>query len=108
MAEFAGIVIKVKTNQLISAASEVDRKIDQLERVFAGMEQTVNASRRYWDGDGVSAHVSAYRSRADQIQTALRRFQENADHLRQIAGVYTESEQSLTSAHSVLRTDWIE
>lgn len=108
MAGQAGITVKVQTERLISTAGDVEAKIRRLERAFAAMGQTVNASRRYWEGDGVASFQAAYRKKNDAVQTAFRRFRENVADLREIAGVYEQSERVITENNGALETNWIE
>lgn len=108
MANQTGIEVKVSTERLRSAADDVERKIQRLEGVFASIQQRVNRSRGYWDGDGVSAHIAACRKKDDAIRTALRRFRENVTDLREIAGVYEESERKITAANNALSSNWID
>lgn len=107
MAE-SGFTIKVKTEQLISAAGDVEGKIRCLEQAFAEIERTVNGSRRYWEGDGASAYQQAYRKKADTIRAALQRFRNSAVNLQQIAGVYDQSERKVTAINSALSSNWID
>ena len=96
MADQTGMVVKVQTERLISTAGEVETKIRRLEEAFAAMEQTVNTSRRYWEGDGMTAYQAAYRQKKGTIETAFRRFRENVTDLYQIADVYEQSERAIT------------
>ncbi len=108
MADTRGISIKVETGKLISTAGDVEAKIQRLEQVFSGIEQTVNASRRYWEGAGADACMAAYRKKLSTIETAFRRFRENVTDLREIAGVYEQSERTVTANNAALASDWID
>lgn len=72
------------------------------------MEQTVSASRRFWEGDGASAYAAAFRRQQDVIKTALRRFRENVTDLRDIAGVYEQSEKQIAANNAALASNWID
>lgn len=102
-----GISIKVKTEELVSTAGDVEQKIQNLEQMFQRVEQTVQASRSYWDGEGRSAYWSAYQKKMQIIQTALRRFRENVTDLREIAGVYEAGEREAAAINTALRVDEI-
>lgn len=102
MADRAGIVIAVKTDRLITSAADVESKIQRLEQVFSNIDRTVTGSRRYWEGEGVSAYQAAYQKKMDVIKTALRRFRENVDDLREIAGVYEQTEQNVAANNAAL------
>lgn len=72
------------------------------------MEQTVSASRRFWEGDGASVYATAFRRQQDVIKTALRRFRENVTDLRDIAGVYEQSEKQIAANNAALASNWID
>lgn len=102
------IEIKVTPERLRTAASDVEAKIQRLERVFSAIQQRAGKGRGYWDGDGVSAYIAAYRSKDETVRTALRRFQENVTDLREIAGVYEQTERQITNNNMALSSDWID
>jgi len=108
MASYAGIEIKVNTAQLVSTASDVDGKISRLEQALSDIERQVRASRNYWEGDGASAYLAAYRKKTDTIRTALKRFRENVTDLREIAGVYDQVERTVTANNTALSSNWID
>lgn len=107
MAAQKGIAIKVDTDRLVSAASDVEAKIGQMERVFSDMEQKIRASVYFWEGDGASAYMAAYQRKKDIIDVAFRRFRENVTDLREIAGVYERAERETTEAVAELPSDCI-
>lgn len=107
MANQAGIVIAVKTERLITSASDVETKIKRLEQAFSSIDQTVAGSRRYWEGEGISTYQTAYQRKMDVIRTALRRFQENVDDLREIAGVYEQAERDVAANNAALSSEGI-
>lgn len=98
------IVIRVKTEQLVSVAGSVESKIQRLERVFSDIERQVNATRQYWEGDGAVAFQAAYRGKQETIRTAFRRFRENVEDLHEIAGVYRQAEQEAVKKNAALST----
>lgn len=107
MAVGENVIIRVETDKLISVSGDVEQKIKQLEQAFSNMEQKINASKGFWEGDGASAFMAQYRSKRDAIDTALSRFRENVTDLRQIAGVYAQVEKSTLEMANVLPGDCI-
>lgn len=107
MGNRTGITIKVNTDELLSNANDVESKIRQMERVFSDMGQKINAVRDFWEGDGASACVVAYREKKEAIDTALRRFHENVTDLREIAGVYEQAEREAVENSAALSPDCI-
>lgn len=107
MADRAGIMIAVKMDRLITSAADVETKIQRLEQAFSNIDQTITGSRRYWEGEGVSAYQTAYQKKMDTIKTALRRFRENVDDLREIAGVYEQTERDVAANNAALSSEGI-
>ena len=107
MSDGSDFIIKTDTQQLVSIANEVDTKINRLEDALKEIDQQVKNSKRYWEGDGNSAHVQTYQTKMDTISQALKRFRENADHLRTIAGTYNQAEDRAKQSASSLRVDQI-
>ena len=107
MEDGTDIVIKVDTDQLLSAADDVEKRIRQLEKSFADMEEKISSTLNFWEGEGASSFIAAYRGKREMVNTALRRFRENAVDLRVIAGVYTQSERDATENVAVLPSDCI-
>lgn len=104
MAAQTTMTIRVKTEQLVTVAGSVEAKIQRLERVFSDIEQSINTSRQFWEGDGVSAFLVAYRSKQDTIKTTFQRFRENVEDLREIAGVYEQAEHTAAEKNATLTT----
>lgn len=102
-----GITLKVNTDQLLSNANNVEEKIRKMERVFSDMEQKINAVRDFWEGDGASACMAAYGEKKEVVDTALRRFHENVMNLREIAGVYEQTEREAVENSATLSPDCI-
>lgn len=107
MAQGSNITIRVAPEKLNASASEVEQKIQRVEKAFKSMEQIVNAGKSFWQGDGHDRYVKAFKEKNDIVQTALIRFRENATDLRQIAGVYTAAEKAVESNNSELKVDQI-
>lgn len=101
------ISIKVKTEKLVSVAGDVEARIRQVEQAFRNIEQTIEASRTYWQGEGASAHLKAYRKKEEIVQTALKRFRENVTDLQSIAGIYEKSEADVLANNQSLNVDMI-
>lgn len=107
MGETSGMVLKVKTEELVSVSNEVESQISAMRQRFDQVAEIVNRSSSYWEGEGQIAYVQEHRSRCDAIETALRRFSENITDLRMIAGVYTAVEAQAVELANVLSGDVI-
>ena len=107
MAGNADVIFKVKTDVLLTASDEVEEKLSRLRLAFQSIEQTVQASWKYWEGEGHDMHVRSYRDKMETIQKALNRFQEHVTDLKEIAGVYTQAEQTILGTNQELEVDMI-
>ena len=85
--------IKVTPEVLKDAAGDVRSFVGSLREIFESIENIVNRSANYWEGEGHNSHFESYNSRQDAVYTALDRFLENEKKKKKIAGVYIETEQ---------------
>ena len=102
-----GITIKVTTEELVRAADNVETFIGNMRDIFGEIDAVVSRSSSYWDGDGHNSHISSYEKRQERVMTALARFQENAEDLKTIAGVYEKAEDENVTQAQALPTDII-
>ena len=107
MANGADFIIKVNTEVLISASGEVEDKIRNLRKALERIENTVNAGRNYWEGEGFNSYLRTYRNKTAVIGKALDRFQEHVVDLRSIAGIYTQAEREVLATNQELPVDQI-
>ena len=101
------IRIKVDTDTLALRADAAEKKIRDLRERFDRIEQIVQNSVSYWEGDGNDAHRREYREYQDDISEMLKRFQENITDLRSIAGIYREAQENATELGNDLPADVI-
>ncbi len=103
----ADMILKVKTEQLMTAASEVDRQVNKLRKHFQQIDTIVKRSSSYWEGNGQQAYYRVYQHKYSNIESALQHISQNADSLRTIAGVYTATEAEITEEIGILSDDVI-
>ena len=92
----ADMHIKVKTEALQEAADDVRRQVSVVRELFEQMGQTVANSASYWEGAGNQAYIQYWNRKRDQVEKFLRMYEENADDLEKIVGVYAEAENRST------------
>lgn len=83
--------IKVETAVLEARADSVQQKIQAVKGRFEKMGEVVSNSCSYWEGDAGDAHRREYQEYRDEIEEALKRFQENVTDLKKIAGIYRDA-----------------
>lgn len=108
MTDSTSMTVRVSTDKLLEAASDVENKVKQLEQVFMNVEQTIRTSQAYWEGDGNTSYIESYKRKTDMTAAIFRRFRENVTDLRTIAGIYKENEINLTESSQRLPTNLID
>ena len=107
MANGSDFIIKVTPQRLVKISGEVDAKIKTLENALRDIDQQIRNSKKYWEGDANSTHIQTYQKKVDVINPALKRFRENTNDLRSIAGVYTQAEERAKQNVGALKVDQI-
>lgn len=101
----ADIQIKVSTQELRRAADNVDGYIRTVRQSFDAINSTVQKTSMYWEGEGGSYFRSGYTSYKDDINMVINRLKDQVINLRQMAGIYEETESQTTSIGSGLPDD---
>ena len=99
--------IRVATQVLAERADSAWQKIQDVRNCFERMEEIVQNSRGYWEGDANEAHCREFQEYQDDIQKALARFMENVTDLRKIANIYQEAENEVQNISQDLPLDVI-
>ena len=101
------IRIKASPGALQQSAQEVEKAVAELRIRFQGVEEAVNRSEGYWQGDAADTHRSIYREMKTDAEEILARFQEHAGDLRAMAANYLEAEQEVKGHAADLPSDVI-
>lgn len=107
MSGMSGMRLKVNTEQLKSISSEVEGYIKDMRRSYNEVENIVNRSNSYWEGEGQTSYLQAYRRKYESVEEALSRFSDNVTNLRTIAGVYETTEADAVDTTDELLSDVI-
>ncbi len=107
MSDASGMRLKVKTEELVMAASEVQTQINSMRRQFDRAGNIVKKSSGYWEGDGQAAYLRAYEEKYDSVENALRYFESHVRNLQTMAGVYEAAETAASEEVEKLQEDVI-
>lgn len=97
--------IKVSTEALNAQAQSIESMINGLKNQFDRVETTLNGSKSYWIGDAGDKHRQLYSSIETDVSGIIERWKKHIASLRKIAGVYEQTESSVTSEASELPSD---
>lgn len=99
--------LRVETEVLKQQSEEVENAISQLQGIFDDIETVIFAIDTYWEGDGAEMHKKVYRERMEAVDEIYKRFRENVNDLREMAGIYENTETINKSEAEVLPSDVI-
>lgn len=91
------VMIKATPERLFEKADAAAGRVQSMRKHFESIEQAVNRSSGYWIGWAGDAHRETYQENREEIDEALRRFQENAEDLKKIAQNYLTVIQETTA-----------
>ncbi len=102
-----GVEFKVNTNDLLSTASDISVKVDEMKnRINEISEKTYNTSG-YWEGEVAESRRETFNIYRNNITDALNRLSLYVETLQGISENYTEAESQNTEEAQALPTDVI-
>lgn len=101
------MTIKVDTDQLRTVSGSALTQIQATENTFRTISGIIDRSLQYWEGSGQEYYRKAFQEKSDNINNILLRYRENANDLREIGGVYDETEKSVAEEADALPSDVI-
>ena len=101
------VTVKISTEQLAQASGDIAGKVNALKAAFGAMTEAMNRTDSYWLGEAGEAHRNAYRKMQPHQQEAVKRPEEQSQHLAKIAGVWEETEQQIKELNVNLPDDVI-
>lgn len=84
--------LKVTPEILQTKAAELNALIENNKRLFEAIEQKMNASFNYWQGEAADAYRNRYKNKKSDIEIMFRRLKEHVTDLNSIAATYTKVE----------------
>lgn len=93
----SGAQLKVTPAELQSKSNSVSKILNSMKNEYASLKNVLDRTSGYWIGDGGNAHRSKFNEQSSDVNEMFSRIQEHVTDLQIMAGVYTETEQSITS-----------
>lgn len=101
------VSFKVTPEVLQQKSQEIAAQVSTLRGLFADVQQAVNGTAAYWQGEAGTAHRDAYNSHNEDFNTMLARLQEHVTDLNSIAGNYIAFEDQIKEIEDALPSDVI-
>lgn len=101
------VQLKVTPEELKVKAEQVNGHLSVLRQRFQSMEQSVNHSAAYWQGEAGEMHRRDYQERKESIGEIFQRLSEQVSDLQEIAANYQESERQVSEFLGDLPSDVI-
>lgn len=95
----------VDTVTMTNQAAEVRRLANAAKVDFQAMKEIMEKTRNYWIGEAGDLHRKLYDDQKDDIDVMLRRILEHPTDLEQMAGIYTQAENTNVSTAQALPSD---
>ncbi len=103
----AGIVLRVTPEVLRQKAGEFTDIIKDIQQHFNRAEEIAARTKGYWQGEAGTRDRESYVSYQEDIQYIIRRLEEHPADLLAMAGIYSETEQSVAETNARLQTNLI-
>lgn len=103
----ASVSFKVTPEVLSAKAGEISGMIQELSGSFSTIQQRVNNSTGYWQGDAAAAYRSQYAAGIADADKMLADLNGYVTKLNTIAGNYTQAEQAVVEITGSLPADVI-
>ncbi len=103
----AGITLKVETMVLMSTADRVSSLSGALRQDLTSMLSLMARTRSYWIGQAGDQKRLDFAEQQENVDEITRRFSKYPQDLLQMAGLYRETENSIVSTNSMLKSDFI-
>ena len=101
------IKLKVSTEALQSRADNIEGYVSALREDINMLNAAIEATASYWIGDGGEKRRKAYEEKKKELEKCLLRAKEYPEDLLKMAGIYTETEQSIAETSQSLSSDVI-
>ena len=88
------ITIKVSSEVMVNQANAIRQTAENTRRLFENIEQIINGSQSYWEGDAQSKHLAAIKKLSPKYIEISKLLCTRTDNLLKMAGLYTESENA--------------
>jgi len=100
-------ILKVNEQQLKIKAESLQKKIEDISALYKKLDEEINHTKKYWQGDAADCHKEIYESWKDEVQDSLKVIKEYPEYLLKIAGNYEKNEKDNSETIRFLSTDVI-
>ena len=87
------IKMNVLPNELDMKAQEATTAILEMEQLLANVQDTVNRTEYYWNGDAAELNRKVFLEQKEDMEEILTRLKEYPATLRKVANIYRETEE---------------
>ena len=87
------IKMNVLPNELDMKAQEAATAIFEIEQLLANVQDTVNRTEYYWNGEAAELNRKVLLEQKDDMEEILTRLKEYPETLRKVANIYRETEE---------------
>lgn len=99
------VTIKVEPQVLKNISADVIAKIEKTEYAFREIEDIVERSSSYWNGNGYTGMRKVYVNKKDDYKEICKMLREHIQNLQQIAGIYDATENIANQIAASLESD---
>jgi len=99
--------VKVTTQALRQQADEVEKLVLGIQNRFSNITTVIDTTRSHWIGTGGDTHRDKYEAGKEVLEEILRRLLEHPKDLRQMAGIYEDTENRQIADIQTLPSDVI-
>ena len=89
-------LLRVDSQELASIAGRLQEDISKLNNAYTKIEQIVNKSQRYWQGEASDNHVRKNDDIKADYTKVYTELAKEPSNLYKIAGVYEQAEEATT------------
>jgi WXG100 family type VII secretion target len=101
------VELKVRPEDLISQAENVNSKVQAAKNAFTEMSDTIKRTASYWIGDAGDKHRALFDKMSPKMEDIFAEFMQHSTNLREIAAKYTDAETANVSVAEPLKSDVI-
>lgn len=102
------VTFRVTPDELSVKADEVSNSISRLNGIFSSLQNIVDRTRYYWNGEAGDYSRNLFYSRRAEIDEILKRLKEHPEDLKKMAGVYQKYEKLNEQEAMKMRSDLID
>lgn len=99
--------IKISTGALQEKATDISKKVVNIERAFSGIGSVVNSSCSYWEGNSGEVYRRYFREIQTDMNEIMGRLKKHPRNMLNMAGLYERSEEQAVEKMDTLNSGLI-